>query len=123
VPVTPQNGCRFGILRRIRIEAASHDRVKHAEKVVLVGREAGIAAPTDDNLWQIIHFIARAIVIDGAPFSKSLRQERLGRNMVAIALDVGNHGTTVDAPGLQPIISEILNFSHPSKPLLEHDSS
>jgi hypothetical protein len=62
VPVTPQNGCRFGMLCRIGIEGASHDRVKHAQMVVLVGRETGIAAPTDDDLWQIIHFIARAVI-------------------------------------------------------------
>lgn len=36
--------------------------------------------------------------------------------MVAIARDVGNHSTTVDAPDLQPIIREILNFSHPPYP-------
>jgi hypothetical protein len=38
--------------------------------------------------------------------------------MVAIALDVGNHSATVDAPSLQPIVSEILNFSHTPNPLL-----
>ncbi|ABC94007.1 hypothetical protein RHE_PF00114 (plasmid) [Rhizobium etli CFN 42] len=38
--------------------------------------------------------------------------------MVAIVFDVGNHRATVDAPRLQPIVSEILNFSHPPNPSL-----
>jgi hypothetical protein len=38
--------------------------------------------------------------------------------MVAIAFDVGNYRATMDAPRLQPIVSEILNFSHPPDPSL-----
>ena len=37
--------------------------------------------------------------------------------MVAIALNFGNHSATMDAPSLQPIITEILNFSHLPNPL------
>jgi hypothetical protein len=40
--------------RRVGIETAGHDCVKNAEKIVLVRREAGVAAPTDNNLRQII---------------------------------------------------------------------
>lgn len=36
--------------------------------------------------------------------------------MVAIALDVGNPNAAMDAPNLQPIIGEILNFSQPFSP-------
>jgi hypothetical protein len=36
--------------------------------------------------------------------------------MIAITLDVGNHVATMNAPGLQSIVGEIFNFSHPTNP-------
>lgn len=86
--------------------------MKHTEKVVLIGREAGVAAAADKNLRQIVQFVTHAAVIFGAALTKRLREERLGRDMVAIALNISDHVTAMDAPSFQTFICKVLNLAH-----------
>jgi hypothetical protein len=86
--------------------------MEHTEKVVLVRRETGVAVPTDNNLWQVVQLITRAAIIIGTAFAKSLCQERLGRDMIAIAHNVGDGVAAMDAPRFQSIICKILDLTH-----------
>ena len=98
--------------RRIGIEAAGHYSVEHAEKVILVGCEPGVAAPTDSNLWQIVQLMTHTAIVAGAALAKCFREKRFRRNTVGIAIDVGDHITAMNAPSLLSMICKILNLPH-----------